>query len=278
LKRPEAGDLIDAAGITTNYHHAGDGAPVVLIHGSGPGASAHATWRQCIPALATDYRVLAPDLLGFGLTERPPGLACNLAAWLDHLVGFLDAVQVRRASLVGYSLGGALAIALAARRPERVDGLVLVGSAGLSFPVTEGLTTVWGYRPGIATMRRLLETLAHDRELVTDEVVETRYRASVEPGVHEAFARLFPAPYQRWVDAVATPEPRIGAIPHRTLIVHGREDRVVPLQTAYRLLHLIPRSQLHVFGGCGHWVPVERADDLNLLLRGFLARPGGGSR
>ncbi len=278
MKRPEAGDLIDVAGITTNYHDAGDGAPVVLIHGSGPGASAHATWRQCIPALATDHRVLAPDLLGFGLTERPPGLACNLAAWLDHLVGFLDAVKVRRASMVGYSLGGALAIALAARRPERVDGLVLVSSAGLSFPVTEGLTTVWGYRPGIATMRGLLETLAHNRELVTEEVVEMRYRASVEPGVHEAFARLFPAPYQRWVDAVATPEPRIGAIPHRTLIVHGREDRVVPLQTAYRLVQLIPRSQLHVFGGCGHWVPVERADDLNLLLRGFLARPEGGSR
>jgi pimeloyl-ACP methyl ester carboxylesterase len=277
LSSPESGDLVHAAGIRTNYHDAGHGAPVVLLHGSGAGASAFATWRQTIPALADGHRVLAPDLLGFGATERPPDLACDLSRWLDHLVGFLDAVGVRRAPLVGNSLGGALAVGLAARRPERVDRLVLVSSAGLTFPVTEGLRAVWGYRPGIADMRRLLETLAHDRQLVTDEVVEMRYRASVEPGAHEAFSRLFPPPHQRWVDAIATPEPRIAAIPHPTLVVHGREDRVVPLATAHRLARLIPRARLHVFGGCGHWLPVERTDDLNALLRWFLAQPDAGS-
>ena len=271
--RPELGALVDADGIKTNYLEMGEGPPVVLIHGSGPGVTAYANWRLTLPALAPHCRVLAPDMVGFGYTERPAGVSYGLPVWLDQLTGFLDALQLEQVSIVGNSFGGALAIAFADRHPGRVDRLVLMGAAGVTFPLTEGLDAVWGYQPSVESMRRLLDLFAYDRTLVTDELAEVRYRASIEPGFQEAFGSMFPAPRQRWIDALATPEERISALPHQTLLIHGRDDRVVPLENSYRFLRLIERSELHVFGRCGHWTQIERAAEFNALLVRFLSGP-----
>jgi len=165
-----------------------------------------------------------------------------------------------------------IAIRLAVDHPDRVDRLVLMGSVGISFPITEGLDSVWGYQPSIENMRRIVDYFAYSRELVNDELAEVRYRAALAPGVQEAFSSMFPAPRQRWVEAMATPGEQIRAIPHETLIIHGREDKVIPLDNAYRLLGLIERSELHVFGRCGHWSQIEWADDVNALLGRFLGR------
>ena len=269
IERPEIGHTVLAAGVATNYLEAGTGAPVVLVHGSGPGVTAYANWRLTIPALAGRLRVLAPDMAGFGFSEKTGRY--GLEAWSEQLVGFLDALGLEQVSLVGNSFGAGLAIAVASAHPERVDRLVLMGAVGVPFPITEGLDRVWGYEPSPANMRSILDVFAHDRTLVNDELAEVRYRASIEPGVQEAFAAMFPAPRQRWVDALATPDDAIRALPHDTLIVHGRDDRVIPLANAYRLLELIERAQLHVFGRCGHWTQIEWAADFNAALLRFLA-------
>lgn len=272
--RPEVGASIRAAGIETNYLEAGEGAPVVLVHGSGPGVSAYANWRQTIPALATGLRVLAPDLAGFGFTERSSDLTYGLRTWSDQLVGFLDALGIERTSIVGNSLGGAIALAAATRHPDRVDRLVLMGSVGVPFPITEGLDVVWGYEPSVEAMRRVLDYFTFSRDLVDDELAEVRFRASTEPGFQESYAAMFPAPRQRWVDAMVTPDDAIAALPHETLVVHGREDRVIPLANSYRLMELVPRAELHVFGRCGHWTQIEQATAFNRLVLDFLTRDG----
>ncbi|HYN28590.1 MAG TPA: alpha/beta fold hydrolase [Dermatophilaceae bacterium] len=270
----EVGLTVDVDGIATNYHRAGSGPPVLLVHGSGPGVSAWANWRLTVPALAERFTVYAPDVVGFGYTERPEGFPYGLAAWREHLLGFADAIGLDRFSLVGNSFGGGLAISIAVSAPERVDRLVLMGSVGVSFPITEGLDAVWGYQPSVAEMRRLLDIFAVDRSLVSDELAEMRYAASVRPGVQEAFAAMFPAPRQAGVDGLATPEELIAAIPHPTLVVHGRDDRIIPLRNAFRLLELVDDSRLHVFGRCGHWTQIERADEFNALVADFLGGPG----
>ncbi|WP_324784417.1 alpha/beta fold hydrolase [Streptomyces sp. H51] len=271
-KRPEIGAEVTAGGIRTNYLEDGQGSPVVLVHGSGPGVTAYANWRLTIPALAKRMRVLAPDMAGFGFSERPEGVSYGLDLWVDQLVGFLDALELPSASIVGNSFGGAIALRAAARHPDRVDRLVLMGSVGVPFPLTEGegLDAVWGYQPSIENMRRLLDIFAHSRELVNDELAEVRYRASVQPGFQEAFSSMFPAPRQRWADAMVTPDDEIRALPHDTLIVHGREDRVIPLANSLRLMELIPAARLHVFGRCGHWTQIEWADEFNELVADFL--------
>ena len=271
--RPEVGASVRAHGIETNYLEAGAGEPAVLVHGSGPGVSAYANWRLTLPALAEGVRVLAPDLVGFGFTERPPGVRYDLGTWTDQLLGFLDAVGVERASIVGNSFGGAISLSLAARHPDRVDRLVLMGSVGVSFPITEGLDAVWGYQPSFEAMRRILDYFAYSRDLVDDELAEVRYRASIQPGFQESYGAMFPAPRQRWVDAMVTPDEQIAALPHRTLVVHGREDQVIPLANAHRLLELIPDAELHVFGRCGHWSQIEHADAFNRLVLDFLTAP-----
>ena len=251
------------------------GPPVVFIHGSGPGVSAYANWRLTLPAMADHLRAYAPDMAGFGFSDKPGDY--DLSLWVRQLVGFLDALGLERASLVGNSFGGAVALAVASSHPDRVDRLVLMGSVGLSFPLTEGLDRVWGYEPSVAAMRGLLDLFAYDRDLVTDELAEVRYRASIEPGVQEAFASMFPPPRQRWIEALATPEDRIARLPHETLVVHGREDRVIPVEVSYRLFSLIERARLHVFGRCGHWVQIEWAEAFARLLVDFLTEEGSPS-
>jgi len=270
--RPEIGASVVADGIATNYLEAGDPSapPVLLLHGSGPGVTAYANWRLTIPALATRVRVVAPDLVGFGFTERPDGVEYDMDTWVGQVVGLLDALGIEQASVVGNSFGGALALRLAARYPDRVHRLVLMGSVGVPFPITDGLDRVWGYEPSIESMKELIGLFAHSRELVTDELAEVRYRASVQPGFQESFAAMFPAPRQRWVDAMVTPDEEIAALPHRTLVVHGREDRIIPLDNALHLLRTVPDVQLHVFGRCGHWTQIEHADAFNRLVLDFV--------
>ena len=201
---PEIGRRIRAGGIETNYHDVGSGAPVLLIHGSGPGVTAWANWRLVLPELAKTCRAIAPDMVGFGYTERPAGIEYSMEGWVDHAIGLLD-------------------------------------------------------------------IFAHDRGLVTDELAELRYQASIRPGFQESFSAMFPAPRQRWVDAMASAEADIRAIQHKTLVIHGRDDRVIPLGNSITLNRWIDDSQLHVFGRCGHWVQIEHSRDFNQLVANFLA-------
>ncbi len=268
---PEIGQSITAAGIRTNYHDSGGaGAPVLLIHGSGPGVSAWANWRLVMPALAQQARVIAPDMVGFGYTERPQDFVYNMDAWVRQAVGLLDALGIERTDLVGNSFGGGLSLALAIAHPERVRRLVLMGSAGVSFPLTEGLDAVWGYTPSVENMRAIMDYFAFDQGLMSDDLARLRFEASIRPGFQESFAAMFPAPRQRWIEALASAEADIRALPHETLVVHGREDRVIPLATSLTLSSWIQRSQLHVYGQCGHWTQIEHAARFARLVGDFL--------
>ena len=268
---PEIGRSVLAAGRHTNVHDLGSGAPVLLIHGSGPGVTAWANWRLVMPALAESRRVIAPDMAGFGYTERRPGEVYTMDGWVAHAIGVLDTLGIERTDLVGNSFGGAIALALAIRHPERVRRLVLMGSVGVPFEITPALDAVWGYQPSLEAMRSLLDLFAFDRSLVNDELARLRYEASIRPGFQESFGAMFPAPRQRWVDAMVSREADIRALPNPTLVIHGRDDKVIPLQTSLTLSSWIPRSQLHVFGQCGHWTQIEHASRFARLVGDFLA-------
>jgi 2-hydroxymuconate-semialdehyde hydrolase len=268
---PEIGERIRTGTFETNVHDAGRGAPVLLIHGSGPGVSAWANWRLVLPALAERRRVIAPDMVGFGYTDRPAGMRYGMDTWVRQALYVLDALGLESADVVGNSFGGALALALAIRAPQRVRRVVLMGSVGVPFPITPGLDAVWGYQPSLEAMRALLDIFAHDRSLVNDELARMRYEASVQPGFHESYAEMFPAPRQRWVDAMASAEADIRALPHETLVIHGREDQVIPLSNSLTLAQWIPNAQLHVFGQCGHWTQIEHSARFNRLVGDFFA-------
>lgn len=267
---PEIGCSVDVGGIATNYHDVGEGAPVLFIHGSGPGVSAWANWRLNLPAISAHGRCLAPDIVGFGHTVAPDGFEYTMANWVAHLGGFVDALDLGPVAIVGNSFGGALATAFAVARPESVRALVLMGSVGVDFELTEGLDAVWGYEPSVANMRALLDVFTSNERFATDELAELRYRASVREGVQESYAAMFPAPRQRWIDAMASDPEAVRGIRVPALVVHGRDDRVIPVANAHRFFELLPNAELHLFPNCGHWTQIERRTRFDALVGGFL--------
>ena len=271
---PEIGSSINAGGILTNYHDQGKGAPVVLLHGSGPGVSAWANWRLVLPHLAQNFRTIAPDIVGFGFTERPEGISYDMETWLKHALGFLDAMEIDKAHVVGNSFGGALSVALAIHAPERVSRLVLMGSVGVEFELTQGLDFTWGYTPSLDNMRKLLDLFAYNRALVTDELAQLRYEASMRSGVQEAYAAMFPAPRQDGIRKICSQEADVKNIEHETLIIHGRDDLVIPVSCSEDLFRCIRNSQLHIFGNCGHWTQIEHNRRFNQLVTDFLLEAG----
>jgi len=270
--RPEIANSIKTGSFTTNYHDLGEGFPVVFLHGSGPGVTAWANWNKVFPLMKEHFHLVAPDMAGFGFTERVEGMVCNMNVWVQQTIDLMDALGIENANLVGNSFGGALALSMAIKYPERVNKMALMGSMGVSFPITYGLEQVWGYTPSEANMEELLEIFTYDHSFATKELIKTRYESSIQPGFQESFSALFPEPRQKGVESMAGNQAYIRNIPHETLIIHGREDRVIPLENSLSLLQLIDNAQLHVFGHCGHWTQIEHTEEFAELLLSFFKR------
>lgn len=271
MSNPEIAKKIKTGSFNTNYHDIGEGEPIMFIHGSGPGVSAFANWRLCMPSISEKFRVIAPDMVGFGYSDRPENMVYSMDIWVQQTIDLMDALEIERINLVGNSFGGALALSLSIKYPERFNKIVLMGAAGVDFDLTYGLDKVWGYTPSIENMKELLDIFAYNRELVSDDLAKLRYEASVRPGFQESFSSMFPTPRQNGIDLLSSDENDIKNIKHDTLIVHGREDKVIPLQNSIKLNQLIKKSQLHIFGECGHWTQIEHNKRFNKLLLDFFS-------
>lgn len=269
MSNPEIAKSVKTGNFNTNYHDLGEGEPVIFMHGSGPGVSAYANWRLAMPEVSKKFRVIAPDMVGFGYSDRPDGITYSMDVWVQQIIDLMDALNIEKAHLVGNSFGGGLALCLAIKYPQRFDKIVLMGAMGVEFEITAGLNQAWGYTPSIENMKALLDTFAYSRELVTDDLAKMRYEASIRPGFQESFGSMFPSPRQNSVKAMASDERDIASINNDVLIIHGRDDKVIPLENSIRLHDLIKKSQLHSFGQCGHWSQIEHKDRFNKLLVDF---------
>jgi 2-hydroxymuconate-semialdehyde hydrolase len=244
--------------------------PVLLLHGSGPGVSAAANWRPVIPALSGVRRVIAPDQLGFGESATGEARTYGRTAWTDDALALLDKLGVDQVDVIGNSMGGAIALSLAAVRPEAIRRIVLMGSMGVAMALPDGLDRVWGYRPSVENMREVIGLFADDRGLITDDLVQMRYESSLNPPVRDSWAAMFPPPRQRWVDDLALSGAELAGISHPVLMVHGRDDKVVPWRSSAPLLDLLPDCRLHVISGCGHWTMIEKTADFLAVVEPFL--------
>lgn len=269
MSNPEIVNSVRTGSFNTNYHDLGKGETILFIHGSGPGVSAYANWRLSMPTLSEKFRVIAPDMAGFGYTDRPDGMTYNMDVWVKQIIDLMDALNIEKTNLVGNSFGGALALALSIKYPNRFEKIVLMGAMGVEFELTKGLDQAWGYTPSLENMKSLLDTFAYSRVLVTDELAKMRYEASIRPGFQESFGVMFPNPRQESVSSMASNEDDIKAIDKNVLIIHGRDDEVIPFENSVRLHHLIEKSQLHSFAQCGHWSQIEHGDRFNKLLQDF---------
>ena len=273
-----------AAGL--HYHEAGPaggaaGAPVVMLHGGGPGASGWSNFGRNLGVFAGRFRTIVVDQPGFGRSEKPPVTGNYFAFAADALARLLDEVQIDRVHLIGNSLGGGTAVRFALRYPDRAGRLVLMGPGGLSLNVfapdpTAGVKRLMEFSappgPSKEKLAAFLRTLVFDQRLITDELVEERFAAATDPEALAAMASLGAS----FFDPATVEDGLLWREAHRlrnrVLLIWGREDRVNPLDGALVALKLIRRAQLHVFGGCGHWAQLEKFDEFNQLVICFLER------
>lgn len=271
----ERGVTVRTGDYDTNVLVWGDPAmePVVLLaHGSGAGATAAGAWAWLVPSLReAGLAVIAPDLAGFGWTERVPGFAYGLDAWSDQLAAVLDAFAVPSCAVHGNSLGGAIALAFAIREPARVTRVAVTGSVGSPHAITPALELVWGYEPtGVEAMRAVIAAMPADPGVVTDAAVAARYEASIRDGWQASFRAMFPHPLQSALDAMAMDEADLARLRVPVLLLHGREDPVVPVDGSIAMARVIPDAELRVYGGVGHWPAVEAPERYAAALVPFL--------
>lgn len=267
------GRTVTAFGHRTNYHEAGVGRPLVLLHGSGAGVSAWANWSGVLGELSQAFRVVAPDIAGFGHTELKPDARYDIKLWVSHFVGILDALGLAKVSVVGNSFGGALALATALSHPARIDRLVLLGTPCGEFPMSDGLRAQLDFDGTREGMARSIGFFPYDPRFVTDALIDSRMQAATRPGALEAFRKLMPAPEGPERPTVrGIPLKALATLDHCALILHGREDRVVPFDRALDMHRALANSDLHSFGRCGHWVQIERREEFLRLVTDFVSQ------
>jgi len=279
--REECRRSAKAGDITLNYYDtgAGEGLPLVMLHGGGPGASAWSNFGRALPHFAGSFRTLLVDQPGFGASEKPPVVGNYYRFAADHVAALLDELGIERIHLLGNSLGGGTAMRFALTYPDRVGRLVLMGPGGLSLNLfhadpTEGVQRLMDFsmNPSREALRAFISTMVVDQSLVTDELVEERYVDATAPGSMEAMRSMGMSFYDPATAEDGMLWREAHRLRHHTLLTWGREDRVNPLDGAIAALKLIPKAQLHVFPRCGHWAQIEAAEEFAEITTAFLAR------
>lgn len=270
-------DLREDTKTGLHFHEAGEGEPLVLLHGGGPGASGWSNFGPNLSVFAQRFRTMVVDLPGFGGSGKPEITSQYFTFAADALLKLLDAEGVEWAHLVGNSLGGGTATRFALRYPDRAGRLVLMAPGGLGLNVfapdpTEGIKRLYQFGappgPSKAKLAAFLRTLVYDQSLVTDELVDERYAAASDPESLRAMAAMGasfakdPEEGMLWREA--------HRLRQRVLLIWGREDRVNPVDGALVALKVIPPARLHVFGQCGHWAQLEKFAEFNRLAMDFL--------
>lgn len=263
-----------AGGVRTHYLEAGEGPVVVLLHAGEFGASAELSWELVIPALAESYRVVAPDWLGYGETEKIYDFANRGARRLRHISDFLESVDVTQAAFVGNSMGGtALAKVAASGRPDwPIRAAVLISGGGF-VPDNAHRQALISYDGTEVGMRAVVEALFHDpRWAEDDEYVARRHRSSLVPGAWEcAAAARLRAPNLPERSDFGQPDTTVyEEIGVPVLLIAGAEDKLRLPGYADELVRRIPDARLRVLEGCGHCPNVEQADRVAEELLAFL--------
>ncbi|WP_027503475.1 alpha/beta fold hydrolase [Rhodococcus sp. UNC363MFTsu5.1] len=263
------------------YHEAGEGPPLILLHGSGIGVSGWRNYRGNLAVFAEHFRCYILEFPGFGVSDPVEGHPVLTAG--SSVIRFMDALGIPSAAMIGNSMGGVVGVNLAMRHPERVGKLVTIGGVGpniFSQNPSEGtrLLQEFADSPSRERLVRWLECMVYDPAVITEERVEERWETANDPVSHETLAAMygskaFAAQQQAMV---ASDAPPYWSMMHKvqcpTLLSWGRDDRQCPPDMAMVPMRLIPDAELHVFPNCGHWVMVEAKEAFERVAIEFLLR------
>lgn len=263
-----------------HYHDAGNGAPILFLHGSGPGVSAWSNFSGNIPVFARTFRTLCPDMPGFGASPAVVWEDAYSRVAADAVRWFLDELQIPAIDIIGNSMGGNVATEFALAHPERVRRLVLMGPGGLAVntfspAVSEGARRLFEFLadPTRPRMAAWVDTMVSDPALITDELLDERMTNALRPGAIENTAAIFATFNDPDLNTLPPLWARAKDLHTSTLIVWGRDDRMLPFEGGLFPFRQLPNAELHVFSRCGHWAQIERKEAFERLVIEFLSRP-----
>ncbi len=278
LTLKETSRHMDTAEGKLHYHEAGDGPPLLLLHGSGPGVSSWANYRGNFPVFAEHFRTLALDFPGFGRSYSPE--ANPVLAAPGAVVSFLDTLGLDSVEVVGNSMGGGVAAQVAAAHPDRISRLVTIGGVGVpifSASPPEGIKLLVEFveNPSRERLVKWMHSMVYDTSLITDEFVELRWEQATDPEALDGIRRMYNQQLLANFRLIAGNPASLAVLPKikaPTLLTWGRDDRVTPLDGALGPMRFIPRCELHVFYDCGHWAMIERKEEFESVVLSFLLR------
>ena len=276
MSSPEiASRFVEFNGLKIHYDEAGSGPALIFVHGGGPGSTGLNTFSRNIAAFADRRRTIAIDLPGYGQSGK---LKISEPLWGYYakvLAGFIDALELGKAHLAGNSMGGAASLKTALDFPEKVDRLVLMspacGYSPFQTPPTDGVRSMVTFYmppgPSLDRLRHFLNYLVYDPKSVPDEILSERLQQAIDPETAQ-FMPLRLGPSMPPIEDLW--RERLDRLPHETLIIWGREDRMNPIDQGMILMRQIPKARFLVLPQCGHWVQWDKADLFNRTAAAFL--------
>lgn len=273
-------ELVTGEGVL-RYHEAGEGPPLLMLHGSGPGVTGWRNFRGNLARFAEHFRCLVLEFPGFGVsdpTDEHPMTAAGGA-----VVRFLDGLDLDQVDVIGNSMGGIVGTQVAMRHPDRVRRLVTIGGIGrnvFSPGPGEGIRLLMEFTddPTRERLVRWLHSMVYDRRIVTEEMIQERWEQATDPDTLAGARRMYgsKAMAARAKAMARSDEPPYWAMLHKlqakTLITWGRDDRVSPVDMALVPMRTIPDVQVTVFPNCGHWVMIEQKSAWESAVLAFLTQ------
>ena len=258
-----------APGELTHYHDLGQGEPILFLHGSGTGVTAAANWWLNLPQISEVGRTIAIDSIGYGQSITAPGTEYGIREWVRHAVRVLDALGIEKTWIVGNSLGGWLAFQFALDFPERLSGIISMGTGGAKLTkALKGHSNPTLTEEGI---RDTLELFVVDKSLVTDELVKLRYESALNDTASDRLKEVVAA-RDRDRDALPLDFDKLAELEIPVLLIHGMQDAVIPVSRTWELVQTIPHADAHLFSQTGHWSQVERSEEFNQVIIEWLKR------
>tara|TARA_B100000676_G_C18077847_1_gene848951 strand:+ start:730 stop:1548 length:819 start_codon:yes stop_codon:yes gene_type:complete len=261
MSRQFVSEFIEVDGLKAHVWHGGDGYPLLLMHGAGPGTSAAGNFAKVRDLLADSYKVYGTDMIGFGESDRkvsPPYFDYDL--WLKQMQAVLDSIPASTVGLIGHSISATYAIRLAGTS-TKVDKILLTCPIGTDLEPNSDLDILWSFPENEQALRSSLSVLINRRELITDELVKSRMEILTAPGYDQYFKKVFAGDKKELLKPTILSGQELQAVNCPVSIIHGKNDLAFPYEeTAALLLKGLPQADLHLLSACSHGPAFERPE------------------
>jgi len=252
---------LEVDGHRVHYVEGGAGYPLLLIHGSGPGASTVGNWRRVLDPLARDFHVFAMDLIGFGESARKREVPYfDIPLWLSQCRALLRIMPGESYGVIGHSLSGALALKLAGLEP-RIEGVLTTASMGAPFYLNPAVEKVWSFPPDREELRRTAELLIHDCSLIDDAYLDARMAILHKDATYGPyFTAMFSGDKQSYINQTVLSAAELAAVRCKVSMLHGRDDGGFPPSITLKIAASLPQADVALLGRCSHSIAMEQSD------------------